>query len=284
MDVKHYECPRCGYYTETKGDYLKHFKRKHPCHDVRLSGKSVKELVDEFSEDYNNKPHVCSVCNSRYNHLSGLYRHKSKCHVNDDNCPITSTENSNNINSTNTISNSQNISNSNNNTTNSHNSTVTNITNITQNVTINLNPIGKEDLAHILQDTEFLTKCLKDVAVDGIPNLVEKIYFDPNVPQNHNVALKRIKKPSTVWVFEEQDNGEPEWREKDLVPVLDKMITKGSDILIRHNNHIFLISQPKDEELYHLRTEKLNNIRVKKKGCYRTVRDGVFQIVKDNKK
>jgi hypothetical protein len=118
---------------------------------------------------------------------------------------------------------------------------------------------------------------------DGIPNLLEKIYLDENHPENNNVKLQRIKKPSKMLVYEQQpENQEAIWVCKDLDKTLDTMIEKGSDILIKHNNHIFRIS--KDVDVYDHRSETLSSVRTKKRGVYGKIKNGVLCKVENKRK
>jgi len=87
---------------------------------------------------------------------------------------------------------------------------------VTNNVNIQLNDFGKERLDHI--DPAFIEKCLKSLSGDGIPNMVKKIYCDPNVPENHNVKICNENKE---FMSVREDN---EWTFKDKHDTLDKVI------------------------------------------------------------
>jgi hypothetical protein len=243
---------------------MDHLRKKSVCDPV-YSDIDVSTVISHLEEEYNtSKPHACRDCGKRFSYKSGLYRHlgthKQATPTTHATVKVTG----------------------NNNVTNTTVNNVTNNYNLSQNVTINVLPMGQEDISHVLEDTEFLTKCLKNVLLDGIPNLVEKIYMDPETPKNHNVLLKRIKKPGTMLVLvKTPGNDTPEWVEKPLNTTLDEMIEKGSGILIKHNNHIYRISH--DEELWDDRSTKLSNVRSKKRGVYGNIRDGVLCKVKNNR-
>jgi hypothetical protein len=64
--------------------------------------------------------------------------------------------------------------------------TVNNTTN--NNITINV--FGKEDLSHLTP--EFLERCIK-MEGGGVMEVVKKIHFDPEKPENHNVRITTIK-------------------------------------------------------------------------------------------
>jgi hypothetical protein len=121
-----------------------------------------------------------------------------------------------------------------------------------------INPVRKEDIKHILQDSEFLTQCLRNVLYDGIPNLLEKIHLDPEHPENNNVSITRVKHPAKMKVFSrDKKEKEPSWKELDSETALQKIIYRGCDILVSHNNKLYRIKEENgatidDEETYHL--------------------------------
>jgi hypothetical protein len=82
-----------------------------------------------------------------------------------------------------------------------HISTGNNITN-----NISINNFGKETLEH--SSSEFLSHCV-DTNSSGIIELIEKIYLDPNVPQNRTIKIKSRKKN----IMQALENGE--WVQKD---------------------------------------------------------------------
>jgi len=77
-------------------------------------------------------------------------------------------------------------------TNNTNNGTINNTTNNTTNNTINitLNPFGKEDLSHIT-DANY-RKYMLDI-FPGFLNFITKIYYDDEMPSNHNICIKNIK-------------------------------------------------------------------------------------------
>ena len=77
----------------------------------------------------------------------------------------------------------------NNNTTN-NNTTNNNTTN--NNITINLNTHGKENIDYLSQ-----TDLMKSVSrvFKSVPDLIWKIYFNPNHPENHNVIITDRRSP-----------------------------------------------------------------------------------------
>jgi len=133
----------------------------------------------------------CSTCHKMLSSKSSLYVHRKSCCVPSEQKTISQTINIH-------IDNFH------------HNGIVTN------NVNIQLNDFGKERLDHI--DPAFIEKCLKSLSGDGIPNMVKKIYCDPNVPENHNVKICNENKE---FMSVREDN---EWTFKDKHDTLDKVI------------------------------------------------------------
>jgi hypothetical protein len=73
---------------------------------------------------------------------------------------------------------------------NNTNNNVTNNNNITQNNNfyINVNPIGKETLAHLTHG-EIMDMALNMVDFSGVRSFLQKVNFNPEVQENHNVRL-----------------------------------------------------------------------------------------------
>ena len=69
-----FECPRCGYTTSSKSNFVQHIYHKTIC----LLAKSDVNL-DIIRRDYNEKKHFCQTCSAVYQNASGLSRHKTIC-------------------------------------------------------------------------------------------------------------------------------------------------------------------------------------------------------------
>jgi len=108
------------------------------------------------------------------------------------------------------------------------NTTNINITNnnnkvINNNLIVNINSFGKEDLSHItLNDyKKFLSSYFK-----GFINFIEKVHFDENMPENHNINITNMK---SKYLHIYEDN---QWTIKEKVDVLDKFINKKYNMLV----------------------------------------------------
>ena len=286
-----YKCERCHYNAKYKTHYVEHLSRKHPCNSM-FSEKSPSVLLEELQQKYDNKPHECPICRLRFSHASGLSRHKTQMHSSDESKPsyiINSTRDSHDSNSI-----DNHYQNSHNQVTQSHNqisttTTTTNSHNTTNNIniTININPLGEENIKQVEEQLDLLTNCLKNILGDGIPNIIEKIHLNPEIPENKNVTLQRIKKPSTMNVYERDDNGEPKWVEKDMNATLDNLISKGLNLLKKHHhsttppiNDAMTMEQ---REILDQRNERISKIDRKSRGNYRSVRDNVLNKFKDDR-
>jgi len=106
------------------------------------------------------------------------------------------------------------------------NNTINNINQGTinnNNIQITINNFGEENLSYISQ--EFLEKCFNTEAT-GIRTVLDKIYFDHNHPENHNVRLTSLRHAITE-VY--KDN---QWIPKGLYDTIEKMILKSTSLII----------------------------------------------------
>lgn len=85
-----------------------------------------------------------------------------------------------------------------------------------------MNNFGQETYDHISDD--FLKSCVYK-SVEGLNNLIEKIHFSNDVPENRTVRLKS-KKQQLVEVAKEQ-----KWVVKDATDAIEVMIDKGRRLL-----------------------------------------------------
>lgn len=107
--------------------------------------------------------------------------------------------------------------------------------NIQNNLIVNINSFGNEDLSHITQADykKYLNTFFK-----GFTGFIEKIYFDETVPSNHNICINNIKSPY-MYVFENNA-----WKLKDKSDVIDNLITNKYILLnekceeLEENNEI----------------------------------------------
>lgn len=282
-------CPRCHYTTSVRTHLIDHLNKKKTC-EALYSDVSTIDILNSMNAP---KAYQCQECEKSFKTKQNLTVHMKRAHngvsqtnptstnTNTLNNSQNTTDSHDNIENNHTISNSQNTTT----TTSSHNTNITNTNsnNSTNNinqpiVNINLNVYGQEKIDHILRDPEFMIECLHKLGKDGIPNLLEKIWLNNEVPENKNVKLKRAHKPKQMWVYEKVDDKE-QWVEKAAEEILDQLIQKGTDILVKNNNeYIRLSSNPtvEEQEIYDIRVRRIDNVRKKKRGVYIPIRDRVM--------
>jgi hypothetical protein len=102
------------------------------------------------------------------------------------------------------------------------NNNINNINNTNNNLIININPLGKENLTHI---TEADYKKYLSGFFPGFIQFIEKIHFDDNAPENHNICITNLK---SKHVYVNENN---KWIVKEKHDILDNFITKKYNLL-----------------------------------------------------
>ena len=145
-----------------------------------------------------NKLHICG-CGKSYSCRQSLYVHRKTCNQQSCDASIDSfREQLEKIQQTNEelkeelkqLKAQKSVTNNNNTTNNNNNTTNNNTTN--NNITINLNAHGKENIDYLSQSD--LMKSVSRV-FKSVPDLIWKIYFNPNHPENHNVIITDRRSP-----------------------------------------------------------------------------------------
>ena len=104
---------------------------------------------------------------------------------------------------------------------NNINSNNTNIE--TQNINIIINAFGNENTDYI--DDKAILECIGRV-YKSIPSLLEKIYFDPKHPENHNIKITNRKLPYASVMGDNQ-----KWKTVDRKDAIDTMVNNSYNIL-----------------------------------------------------
>ena len=106
--------------------------------------------------------------------------------------------------------------------TTNHNTTNTN--NIeTQNINIIIKAFGNENTDYI--DNKAILSCISKV-YKSIPTLLEKIHFDPNHPENHNIKITNKKLPYASVMGNNQ-----KWKTVDRKDAIETMVLNGYNML-----------------------------------------------------
>ena len=161
-----------------------------------------------------NHPFECEKCHKVLQSSGGLSYHRRRCEA-------VLVHPSEKVDNAGTV-----INNTTNNTVN--NNTVNNTNNIhvggnvIQN-NIHINSFGNENKDYIA--IEFIRQCLNQGSY-GISPMIDKIYFDPEHPENHNVTLESFKNRLVKVVQENQ------WQFASLLNTVDQMITKASTYIV----------------------------------------------------
>ena len=96
-----------------------------------------------------------------------------------------------------------------------------NITN--NNLMVNINSFGNESLSHItINDYKRFLSGL----FPGFIGFIEKVHFDENAPENHNICITNM---NSRYLFT-HDRGK--WISKDKADTIDKFIAKKYNILV----------------------------------------------------
>lgn len=219
-----YSCPRCGYSTELKQNMKQHiFNKKNICIPT-ISNIDLKEFKKEFKIK---KEQVfnCNQCDKQFNRKFNYERHMQSCKNElselteltefiekiDERYEKIESENRELKNIILELAKNQ-----------TQNQIVHNTHNTINNINIVL-PYDKSDISH-LSDKDMLY-CLNRRLM-SIKHLIEKIHFDPNKPENHNICIKN-KKDKTIEIF----NGKywQIWNNKE--EILNNIISDKEDIL-----------------------------------------------------
>ena len=108
------------------------------------------------------------------------------------------------------------------NTTNNTNNNTNNIE-TQNNIHIHINAFGKENMDYITN--EFMGECVKKI-YNSVPSLIQKIHFDPDHPENHNVKITNKKLPHASVMSEDQ-----QWKLVNKQEAIEDMIDKGYNMI-----------------------------------------------------
>jgi len=237
MNDKKFQCKRCGDMFARK-DYLRaHLKRKIVC-DPTIDDINVQDLLTEMSK---NNTIPCMYCDKQFATIKTRNKHQMySC----ENKPEPRTV----INNYNTVIN---------------------------NYSIIIHTFGSENIEHVTSNKEFLERCLKTIQQDGMKNLIEKIHYCEDHPENCNVRVKSVRND----LFEVFKNNR--WEIADKNETLDMMIRRGYRILhtFYHDdtNSAFKDSDMNDFDgkIFQLITK----VGVKDPGVYFPLRKQIFAMV-----
>ena len=206
-----YLCHRCGYNTNKKSNIIQHLNRKKICKPI-LGDISIEEIKKhynfEIKEMTQNDPKMtqndpkmtpndpkmtpndpkqkykCIYCNKCYSKNCHLRRHEKTCKKKQETEELVISQNDKIMKMEKEIEELKKKSTTTNNITNNNNNTINN--------NIHINNYGEENLKHLR------SKDFKDIICsmyNAVPQLIEKIHFDPEHPENQNIKYTNKKFP-----------------------------------------------------------------------------------------
>ena len=244
-------CKRCGYSATTKASLIRHLMSKNPC-EARNDNTPRDTLIEQLQHrEYKTDTINCPCCNKLMS-KSHLSRHKKVCKKNiQHTCESQGVSEETIHVSTETLQHLQaqiqaqlqaqfqaqidelrkeiqkqkGAS--------QPSTSVINNTTINNGNTYNiqLNNFGQENTSYLTP--EFLTYCLRNPK-KGMPSLIEKIHYNKDYPENHNLRCKSLKNN----VFERFIDAQ--WTLCDASNTLDELIKKGYRILEAHLAETYL--------------------------------------------
>jgi hypothetical protein len=106
----------------------------------------------------------------------------------------------------------------------SQNTNCNNTTNIeSQNINININAFGNENTNYI--DDKSILACISRV-YKSIPTLLQKLHFDPEHPENHNIKITNKKLPYASVMGDDQ-----KWKTMDRKDMIETMVLNSYNML-----------------------------------------------------
>jgi len=192
-----FQCKDCHCVFKSKQGYECHLiSRKH---NIRISNEKT-------------KLHSCSICQQTFTYSSGLYRHRSKCkEIEVSKVDYLETEIKELRKEIEDIKK------------NNNNTNIQNQNNIETQNNIIINCFGNENLDYITD--KVILHCMNKI-YGSIPLLIEKIHFDPEHPENHNIQIPNKKLPHAKIL-----NNQREWQIVKKKDAIDTMIDNGYNIL-----------------------------------------------------
>lgn len=218
MTQLQFTCKRCLYTTKAKWNLSNHLKRKEQCNVVE-NGQDidVNVLFDELCIRKKKSDTICEFCKKQYASASTLSRHRKSCKTKqNENIPVEDDLDIRIMNAVRKVIREEQVP------------TTQNIqnTNNTQNITININAYGSEDLSYLTHD--FLTQCVLNLTEDGIPNLVKSVHLNDEHSENKNIRPISYRDKTL-----ETYDGE-QWRMYPSSKIVRSLIKKGCKVLHTH--------------------------------------------------
>lgn len=247
-------CRRCGYRTNDRSNFIRHFKRKNPCR-ASLEDICTQTLLNNFLEKPNDDIYKCKYCSRTFNAYQNRHKHHQVCKGRFE---LSSVDNAQSDMITKMQEQIQQLSDkiqsgcnapnqTTNNTTMNTNHTINNIVQLN----IRLRDFGRENLDAIPH--ELLRNCFMNLEVR---DLIESLHFDEEFPENNNIRLVSLKHE----IMELFKNNE--WQAMSLLNGLNELIGQACSIFRKfyHTNKHDVHEDVGGEEEALLLLEKLDEM------------------------
>lgn len=223
-----YTCARCNKVFTKKCNYETHISKKNLCRiapqetAISRSNTAQISIKDDMSDE--SAPPKCNYCGAVFTRKDSLSRHiKKSCKIkkeNDNNMEALMEEMIKMKEDMQSMKNKMHKLEKE----NSKYKEIVRINNITQNNNFNfgITPYGMENITNITPNE--YSRIFRR-GMNSVPALVEKIHFDENKPENHNIYMSNIR-GKYVLVFDGK-----RWRLKNRDMIIGEMYDEKSDIL-----------------------------------------------------
>lgn len=267
-----YECKRCGKDFPQLSNLKRHLGRVTPCENSLNCNKTCEQLLSEITIDRSDFEFACEHCEKRFEFKRNLTQHylyckKKKEADNKSTSDSIKREVDKEIGSLKKeiIDELKSIT------------PTQNITINVNNVNIMINNFGSEDISHVINDKAFLDRCIQSIK-HGLPLVIEKIYYDKDKPENHNVFMKSAKNKTGIVLKEGV------WKQEHLNQIVPNMVKKGTTVLSSHLETKRVDPDHEWHGAFVKKEEYLNSIVSQKKPEYYELTSAVSAIIGNHKR
>ena len=275
------QCARCHYIGDTRQSIYRHLTRQHPCYPI-YSSRECHDLLADFEQKWKARraiagpkrskdaksasasPKVCCECGNTFAFASSLSRHKqTACKGRSTNQGVPTAVDARQPSTVSCPQQAHTINN------NNSNNTIHTTNTINNNIIINA--LGNESLEHITP--AFLDQCVRRTN-KGIVELIERIHFDPDTPENCNIKATNVKLPLVKY----NDGVRWKWGRKDHL--LDQIVDRGHGLMQEHfdDNEVAMKDKMSDTMFDHIR-KWMDRMQEKDKRTWESVITDIYILI-----